>query len=171
MGASSAPEFPFPNGQPGKEPADPVAGKPGHFAWSRWIKEFVKRLDREVVKISGDTMTGPLVLKNGATQVELRNNGTALKVSGPVETVTPAANSHAATKQYVDTRIPPYFEGTFTAGLTGWAPLTGLKAGALVQSLLDVSSTPTTISLLLNPTNNNVYLGPNTTRTLRIWYV
>lgn len=163
MGDSSAP--------PGNEPADPVAGKPGHFFWSRWIKEFVKRLDRESVKISGDTMTGPLKLKNGESSVELRNDGIALKVSGPVSTVAPSANNHAATKQYVDTRIPPYYEATFTSDASGWAALTGLKAGATVQSLLDVSSTPTTVPVLLNPSNNTVYLGPSTARKLRIWYV
>ncbi len=69
MGASSAPEFPFPGGTAGKEPADPVAGKPGHFAWSRWVKEFLKRLDRDSVKNSGDTMTGPLLLRGEPSAV------------------------------------------------------------------------------------------------------
>jgi hypothetical protein len=42
---SSAPEYPYPGGTPGAEPPNPVAGKPGHFAWSTWIKQFVKNLD------------------------------------------------------------------------------------------------------------------------------
>lgn len=171
MGSSSAPVFPFPGGTPGTEPVDPVAGKPGHFAWSKWIKEFVKRLDRESVKISGDTMTGPLTLKNGTSSVQLSNDGIALKVGGPVATVAPSASNHAATKQYVDSRIPPYYEGTFTSDASGWAPLIGLKAGAVITSMLDVSTTPTTTPIRLSPSTNTVYLGPNTARKLRIWYV
>jgi hypothetical protein len=60
--SSSAPEFPYPGGVAGAEPADPQPGKPGHFAWSRWIKQFVKNLDRDALKTSGGTMTGPLLL-------------------------------------------------------------------------------------------------------------
>jgi hypothetical protein len=62
VGTSSAPVFPFPGGTAGAEAPDPELGKPGHFAWSRWIKQFVKNLDRETVKRSGDTMTGTLTL-------------------------------------------------------------------------------------------------------------
>jgi hypothetical protein len=45
MANSNAPVYPYPGGTPGAEPPDPVAGKPGHFAWSRWIKQFCKNLD------------------------------------------------------------------------------------------------------------------------------
>jgi microcystin-dependent protein len=62
VGTSSAPVFPFPGGTAGVEAPDPEQGKPGHFAWSRWIKQFVKNLDAQTVKRSGDTMTGPLTL-------------------------------------------------------------------------------------------------------------
>lgn len=171
MGVSSAPEFPYPGGTAGKEPADPVAGKSGHFAWSRWIKEFVKRLDRDSVKISGDTMTGPLVLKSGATEVTVRVDGAGLLVTGPVAASSPTATNHVATKSYVDNRVPLYFEATLTADGTGWATPTGLKAGAVVFSLVDVSTTPTNNQILLNPTNNKVYLGAAVTRTIRFWYV
>ena len=171
MGTSSAPEFPYPGGTAGKEPADPVAGRAGHFAWSRWIKEFVKRLDRDSVKISGDTMTGPLVLKSGTTEVTVRVEGAGLLVTGPVAASSPTATNHVATKSYVDNRVPLYFEATLTADGTGWATPTGLKDGAVVFSLVDVSSTPAVTQLLLNPANNKVYLGPSTTRTIRFWYV
>lgn len=43
--SSSSPEFPYPGGTPGAAPPDPVAGKPGHFAWSRWVKQFLLNLD------------------------------------------------------------------------------------------------------------------------------
>lgn len=171
MGSSSAPVFPYPGGTQGVEPVDPVAGRAGHFAWSRWIKEFVKRLDRESVKISGDTMTGPLKLKPGATEVTLSVNGTSLEVTAPVTVGAPTQNSHATTKQYVDNRVPLYLEATMTSDGTGWATPTGLKAGAVVWSLVDVSSTPAPAQLLLNPANNAIYLGPSATRKIRIWYV
>jgi hypothetical protein len=171
MGLSSAPDFPYPGGSPGKEPADPVAGKPGHFAWSRWIKEFVKRLDRESVKKSGDTMTGPLVLENGTSVVQARTESGALVVSGPIVASSPTQPEHLATRQYVETRVPVFHEATLTAAADGWAPATGLKAGAVVYSVTDVSSTPTTTQLLLNPATNAVYLGANATRKIRFWYV
>lgn len=171
MGSSSAPVFPYPGGSQGVEPADPVAGKPGHFAWSRWIKEFVKRLDREAVKRSGDTMSGPLTFELGGVQVTVSVSGSGLNVTGPVAVGAPTANGHAATKQYVDTRVPLYLEQTMTADGTGWATPAGLKAGAVVWSLVDVSSTPAPAQLLLNPANNAIYLGPDATRKIRIWYV
>ena len=171
MGASSAPEFPYPGGTPGKEPADPVAGKSGHFAWSRWIKAFVKRLDTETVKISGDTMTGPLVLKNGTPETQLRAEASGLVVSTPVTASTPTLSTHLTTKAYVDTRVPTYHEVTLTADGTGWSPATGLKAGAVVFSIVDVSSTETTVQIMLNPVTNAVYLGANVSRKIRFWYV
>lgn len=171
MGASSAPEFPYPGGTAGKEPADPVAGKSGHFAWSRWIKEFVKRLDRDSVKISGDTMTGPLVLKSGATEVTVQVDGAGLLVTGPVAASSPTATNHVATKSYVDNRVPLYYEALLTANALGWATPSGLKSGAVVYSIVDVSATPSSIQILLNPTNNTLYLGPNVSRKIRLWYV
>lgn len=45
MATNSAPEYPYPGGTPGAEPPDPVAGKPGHFAWSKWIKQYVVNLN------------------------------------------------------------------------------------------------------------------------------
>lgn len=171
MGTSSAPEFPFPGGQTGKEPTDPVAGKSGHFAWSRWIKEFVKRLDSDSVKKSGDTMTGPLVMKNGTPEVTVQVDGSALSVSAPILGSTPSVAGHLATKGYVDTRIPLYHEVTLTAQPTGWAAPSGLPAGAVVFSIVDTSSTPGTVAPMLNPANNNVYLGPSATRKIRFWYV
>lgn len=51
MATSNAPEFPYPGGTPGDEPADPVAGKPGHFAWSRWIKQYVKNLNSKSMSL------------------------------------------------------------------------------------------------------------------------
>ena len=173
MGTSSAPEFPYPGGTPGAEPADPVAGKTGHFAWSRWVKEFVKRLDRDSVKKSGDTMTGALVLKNGTPESQLRvdSGGTGMICSTALSAATPTLETQLATKGYVDTRVPLYFQVSVTGDATGWGPTTGLKAGAIVFSLVDVSSTPTTVPPLLNPSNNNVYVGPGVTRLLRVWYV
>ena len=171
MGISSAPEFPYPGGTPGNEPADPVAGKPGHFAWSRWIKAFVKRLDTETVKRSGDTMSGPLVLKNGTPETQMRVDSTGMIISTPVTAGNPTMSSHLATKTYVDSRVPLYHETTMTADATGWASAPGLKYGAVVFSLVDVSSTPAAGQLLLNPATNAVYLGPNNTRKIRFWYV
>jgi microcystin-dependent protein len=78
MGASSQPEYPFPGGTPGTLPPDPQPGKPGHFAFTRWIREFARRLDAESVKRSGDTMTGALTV------------------------LAPTAAKHPATKEYVD---------------------------------------------------------------------
>jgi hypothetical protein len=148
-----------------------VAGKPGHFAWSRWIKAFVKRLDSESVKISGDTMTGPLVLKNATAEAQMRVDGTGMVVSVPVSAGTPSAATHLTTKDYVDTKVPLYHEVTLTADGSGWAAPAGLKAGAVVFSIVDVSTTATTTNLMLNPANNNVYLGPAATRKIRFWYV
>lgn len=171
MGASSAPEFPYPGGTQGAEPADPVAGKPGHFAWSRWIKEFVKRLDQQSVKRSGDTIEGTLTMKSGVNESQISATSSGLNVNSRVTALSPTASGHLATKQYVDTRIPPYLQVSITADGTGWATPTGLPAGAIVTSLLDVSSTPTTNQMLLNTTNNKIYIGPSATRTVRIWYV
>ena len=171
MGTSSAPEFPYPGGTPGSEPADPVAGRPGHFAWSRWIKAFVKRLDTESVKRSGDTMEGPLVLKNGTPQSQLRVDPTGLIISTPVTAGHPVANGHLTTKSYVDGRVPLYHEATMTADVTGWATAPGLKYQAVVFSVVDVSSTPAAAQLLLDPATNAVYLGPSATRKIRFWYV
>jgi microcystin-dependent protein len=92
MGSSSAPEFPFPGGVAGAEPPDPEVGKPGHFAWSRWIKAFVKKLDAETVKRSGDVMTGLLTLAGA-----------------------PTAANHAATKAYVDASQRPVPIGAIMA--------------------------------------------------------
>ena len=170
MGTSSEPEFPYPGGTAGKEPADPVAGRPGHFAWSRWIKEFVKRLDRDSVKRSGDTMEGPLTLKNGASQSQLRVDGNVLVVSTPVAAGAPVQQQHLATKRYVDTRVQVYHERVLTSDATGWAAATGLKPGAVVYSLTDVTGSPAPAAPVWNPSTNAVYLGPNTTRTIRFWY-
>lgn len=49
MGTNSSPEFPWPGGTPGAEAPDPVAGRPGHFAWSRWIKQYVKNLNTNLM--------------------------------------------------------------------------------------------------------------------------
>ena len=51
MADSNAPVFPYPGGTAGNEPPDPVAGKPGHFAWSRWIKQFVKNLNTKTMSL------------------------------------------------------------------------------------------------------------------------
>lgn len=51
MADSNAPVYPYPGGTPGVEPADPAAGKPGHFAWSRWIKQFVKNLNTKTMNL------------------------------------------------------------------------------------------------------------------------
>jgi hypothetical protein len=48
MAASNAPVFPYPGGAAGAVPPDPVAGKPGHFAWSTWMKQFNLNLDAKV---------------------------------------------------------------------------------------------------------------------------
>ena len=171
MGNSSAPEFPYPGGTPGMEPADPVAGRPGHFAWSKWIKQFVKRLDRESVKISGDTMTGSLTFQTpGSTGVNIGNSGSALVTSGPIVTPDPTHESHLVNKKYVDNKVPPYYEALLTANALGWATPSELKSGAVVYSIVDVSVTPSSIQILLNPTNNTLYLGPNVSRKIRLWY-
>jgi hypothetical protein len=49
VGTNSAPVFPYPGGTAGAEAPDPVAGRPGHFAWSRWIKQFVKNLNTNLM--------------------------------------------------------------------------------------------------------------------------
>ena len=51
MANSNAPVFPYPGGQAGAEPPDPSAGRPGHFAWSRWVKQFVKNLDAKTMSL------------------------------------------------------------------------------------------------------------------------
>ena len=51
MADSSAPVYPYPGGTPGAEPPDPQAGKPGHFAWSRWIKQYVKNLNTKTMSL------------------------------------------------------------------------------------------------------------------------
>jgi hypothetical protein len=96
MGASSAPPF---NGISGQEAPDPVAGKPGHFAWSRWIKSYIKAVDRDAVKQSGDTMTGRLIIP-------------------PTSSSDPAHT--AASKSYVDSTVQvalPATGGTLTGPL------------------------------------------------------
>jgi hypothetical protein len=70
--------FPFPGGTAGAIAPNPEAGRPGHFAWSNWIRQFVLNLDNESVKRSGDSMAGPLSVQ------------------------APTAAAHAATKAYVD---------------------------------------------------------------------
>lgn len=72
----SAPVFPYPGGVEGAEPPDPKAGTPGHFAWSNWIKQFVKNLDRDKVAKSGDEMTGTLTFKNGDDRVDVTQSPT-----------------------------------------------------------------------------------------------
>lgn len=47
MAVDNAPVFPYPGGVQGDEPPDPRAGKPGHFSWSRWIKQFVLNLNAQ----------------------------------------------------------------------------------------------------------------------------
>lgn len=51
MAASNAPVFPYPGGAAGAEPPDPQAGKPGHFAWTVWIKQFVKNLNYKTMNL------------------------------------------------------------------------------------------------------------------------
>lgn len=51
MATSNAPEFPYPGGTPGAEPPDPAAGKPGHFSWSIWMKQYVKNLNAKVMEL------------------------------------------------------------------------------------------------------------------------
>ena len=131
----------------------------------------MKRLDTETVKRSGDTMSGPLVLKNGTPESQLRVDSTGLIVSTPVSAGTPVVGEHLVNKNYVDTRVPLYHEVNLTADGTGWAPATGLKSGAVVFSIMDVSSTPSAVQLLLNPATNAVYLGPGAIRKIRFWYV
>ena len=58
MANSNAPVFPYPDGTPGAEPPDPVAGKPGHFAWSRWIKQYVKNLNSKVMTLEDQVASG-----------------------------------------------------------------------------------------------------------------
>lgn len=114
---SSAPVFPYPGGVAGEEPPDPTAGAPGHFAWSRWIKQFVKNLDAGKVAKTGDRMTGALVFKIGTTPGVALNADTDFGPGGPTLQVmnegvnayaqiavaaTPVNNQHAASKQYVD---------------------------------------------------------------------
>lgn len=105
MGTSSSPPHPYPGGTAGAEPPDPVAGSGGHFAWSRWVKQFLKNLDVQVVKRSGDEMTGPLSLSE-----------------------SPALPMHAATKAYVDTaqNAPVGMIGMFAGAVpTGWITCDG----------------------------------------------
>ncbi|MGV0949997.1 MAG: hypothetical protein ACOYB3_04945 [Azonexus sp.] len=51
MATSNAPVFPYPGGTPGAEAPDPVAGKPGHFAWSRWIKQYILNLNNKTMSL------------------------------------------------------------------------------------------------------------------------
>ena len=51
MAASNAPVYPYPGGTPGAQPPDPQAGKPGHFAWSTWMKQYSNNLDNKVCNL------------------------------------------------------------------------------------------------------------------------
>ena len=51
MATNSSPVYPYPGGTPGAEAPDPVAGKPGHFAWSRWIKQYCKNLNTNLMAL------------------------------------------------------------------------------------------------------------------------
>jgi microcystin-dependent protein len=125
MGTSSSPEFPYPGGTAGAEAPDPQVGKPGHFAWSRWIKQFVKNLDAETVKRSGDVMTGLLTLAGN-----------------------PTAPGHAATKAYVDSSQRPAPIGTIvmyggTTAPPDWHLCDGSTHGsAALQAITGSARTP-----------------------------
>ena len=72
MADSVAPEFPYPGGTPGAQPPDPIAGRPGHFAWSRWIKKFVTNLDAKTMNLE-DRVT---ILEGRIAQLEMEvHNG------------------------------------------------------------------------------------------------
>lgn len=123
MGASSSPPYPYPGGTPGAEAPDPQAGAAGHFAWSNWIKQFVKNLDAQVVKISGDVMTGLLTLSGN-----------------------PTADMHAATKAYVDnaSNAPLGMLGLFPGAVpAGWVICDGrLHNSAELNAYLGSAYTP-----------------------------
>jgi len=103
MAASNAPVFPYPGGTAGNEPPDPVAGKPGHFAWSRWIKQFVKNLNAKTMSLedrvdSLEPLTGHA---NDTTAIHGIADTAALVLTGDARlsnarTPTAHAASHAA---------------------------------------------------------------------------
>lgn len=85
-------------GVAGAEPPDPQPGKPGHFAWSNWIKACVKALDAKAAALdakdaaldktfkAGLANTGPLKFAGGwanAPEIVLGQtpNGAVWKVS------------------------------------------------------------------------------------------
>ena len=150
---SVAPVYPYPGGTPGAEPPDPSAGAPGHFAWSNWIKQFVKNLDASTAKLTGDTFTGPVetVVNAGSFNLKLRYDGAAgvtlrgtaggLDVRNstasarvPVKAATPVAPEDLATKEYAD-------------ALAADALQSALPIGSIVMF---ASSTPPTGWLLCN---------------------
>lgn len=125
MGASSQPEYPFPGGTPNTLPPDPQPGKPGHFAFTRWVREFVRRLDSESVKRSGDTMTGALTV------------------------LAPTAAKHPATREYVDQAatsgvpIGSIVAYGGTAAPVNWQLCDGTAHGSpALQTLLGSPNTP-----------------------------
>jgi hypothetical protein len=97
---TSAPPYPFPGGIQGDEPPDPVAGQPGHFAWSRWIKEFVKRLDNTDMVLDAK-VESKLDAAGGSVTGDLSVGGD-LSLAGALEVPAPTAGAQAANKAYVD---------------------------------------------------------------------
>lgn len=121
MGTSSAPVYPYPGGTAGQEPPDPQAGVGGHFAWSNWIKQFVKQLDTQSAKRSGDTFSGTIesavnaglanlkLIYDGSPGVNLRGTSGGLEVRNStmstltnVSAASPSQPDHLVTKAYAD---------------------------------------------------------------------
>lgn len=121
MGTSSAPVYPYPGGSAGAEPPDPSAGAGGHFAWSNWIKQFVKNLDSGAVKRSGDTMLGDLefgsnrlLFGTGLVRMDYTSLGSVhgvRVVSGDgstyrnISAASPTHAQHLVTKGHLDTAL------------------------------------------------------------------
>lgn len=97
---TSAPPYPFPGGTQGDEPPDPVAGQPGHFAWSRWIKEFVKRLDQADYVLDARIDT-KLDESGGTVSGDLTVDGN-LSLTRGLAVPTPTTATQAVNKGYVD---------------------------------------------------------------------
>lgn len=167
---SVAPVYPYPGGTPGAEPPDPSAGAPGHFAWSNWIKQFVKNLDVSTAKLTGDTFTGVLesVVNAGSFNLKLRYDGAAgvtlrgtaggLDVRNstasarvPVKAATPVAPEDLATKEYADALAADALQSALPVGSivmfasatppTGWLVCNGQSTSGYTELAAIVGAT------------------------------
>lgn len=170
MGTSSAPVYPYPGGTPGAEPPAPVIGEAGHLDWSNWIKQFVKNLDTQSAKLTGDTFTGMLesVVNIGSHNLKLRYDGSqgitlrgaagGLEVRdstgsalAKVKAATPAVGDDLVTKDYADTLAADALQSALPIGSivmfasvtppTGWLVCNGQSTSGHTELAAIVGAT------------------------------